>query len=159
MYFEIIRQRLKPHIEMHLSEELAGFRPGRSTVEQIFVWRQLAERYMEAQNGKLVNVFTDFKKAFDRVWHTRMYRVLQHYNIPKKLTALIQNLYSQAASAVRIGVDISDWFHQTVGVRQGCILSPDLFILFLEHVLSEALDVYKEVSVSNGRRVSNLRFA
>ena len=156
---EIIRRRLKPHIEMHLSEEQAGFRPGRSTIEQIFVWRQLAERYIEVQNGELVNVFIDFKKAFDRVWHTGMFRVLQHYNIPRKLTALIQNLYSQAVSAVRIGNDISDWFQQTVGVRQGCILSPDLFNLFLDHVLGEALEAYQGGALASGRRVSNLRFA
>ena len=67
-----------------------------------------AERYIEVQNGELLDVFIDFKKAFDRVWHTGMFRVLQHYNIPRKLTALIQNLYSQAVSAVRIGNDISD---------------------------------------------------
>jgi hypothetical protein len=156
---EIIRRRLKPHIESHLSEEQAGFRPDRSTVEQIFVWRQLAERYIEAQHGELVNVFIDFKKAFDRVWHAGMLRVLQHYNIPRKLTAMIQNLYSQAVSAVRVGTDISDWFRQTVGVRQGCVLSPDLFNLFLEHVLAEALDVYQGGALINGRRVSNLRFA
>ena len=36
---EILRRRLKPHIERHLSEEQVGFRPGPSTVEQIFVWR------------------------------------------------------------------------------------------------------------------------
>jgi hypothetical protein len=156
---EIIRRRLKPHIESHLSEEQAGFRPGRSTVEQIFVWCQLAERYIEAQNGELVNVFIDFKKAFDRVWHTGMFRVMQHYNIPRKITALIQNLYSQAVSAVRVGTDISDWFRQTVGVRQGCVLSPDLFNLFLEHVLGEALDSYQGGALVNGRCVSNLRFA
>jgi hypothetical protein len=156
---EIIRRRLKPHIEMHLSEEQAGFRPGRSTVEQIFMWRQLAERYIEAQDGVLVNVFIDFKKAFDRVWHEGMFRVLQHYNIPRKLTAMIQNLYSQAVSAVRIGSDISEWFRQTVGVRQGCVLSPDLFNLFLEHVLGEALEAYQGGALINGRHVSNLRFA
>jgi Reverse transcriptase (RNA-dependent DNA polymerase)/Endonuclease-reverse transcriptase len=156
---EIIRKRLKPHIENNLSEEQAGFRPGRSTVEQIFVWRQLAERYMEVQNGELVNVFIDFKKAFDRVWHTGMFKVMQHYNIPRKLTALIQNLYSQAVSAVRFGCDISDWFHQTVGVRQGCVLSPDLFNLFLEHVLAQALETYEGGALMNGQRVSNLRFA
>ena len=140
-------------------EEQAGFRSGCSTVEQVFIWRQLAERYMEAQNGKLVNVFIDFKKAFDRVWHTGMFRVLQHYNIPGKLTSLIKNLYSQATSAVRVGADISDWFRQTVGVRQGCILSPDLFNLFLEHVLGEKLEAYTGGALENGRRVSNLRFA
>src|SRR4029077_4502191 len=47
---EVIRRRLKPHVETHLSEEQAGFRPGRSTLEQIFVWRQLAERYIEAHD-------------------------------------------------------------------------------------------------------------
>jgi len=156
---EIIRRRLKPHIESNLSDTQAGFRPGRSTVEQIFVWRQLAERYMEAQNGELVNVFIDFKKAFDRVWHTGMFKVMQHYNIPRKLTALIENLYRQAVSAVRIGCDISGWFSQTVGVRQGCVLSPDLFNLFLDHVLGEALEAYEGGALVNGQRVSDLRFA
>src|SRR3981081_2239995 len=145
---EILRRRLKPHVERHLLEKQAGFRPGRSTVEQIFVWRQLAERYVEAQSGELVNVFIDFKKAFDRVWHLGIFRVLQHYNIPRKLTALIQNLYGQAVSAVRVGADISDWFRQTV-----CVLSPDLFNLFLEHVLGEALEAYRSGALINGRRV------
>src|SRR5437867_6626274 len=76
------------------------------------------------------NVFIDFKKAFDRVWHVGMLRVMRHYNIPAKLCSLIKSLYDQAISAVRVGKDISDWFSQTVGVRQGCTLSPDLFNLF-----------------------------
>ena len=89
---------------MHLSEEQAGFRPGRSTVEQIFVWRQLAERYIEAQNGELVNVFMTSRK---RLIGSGILECIECCNIttyPRKLTALIQNLYSQAASAVRIGV-------------------------------------------------------
>src|SRR5437867_10439681 len=67
-----------------------------------------------------------------------MLRVMRHYNIPAKLCSLIKSLYDQAISAVRVGKDISDWFSQTVGVRQGCTLSPYLFNLFLEHILSEA---------------------
>jgi hypothetical protein len=114
---------------------------------------------MEAQNGKLVNVFIDFKKAFDRVWHTGMFLVLQYHNIPGKLTSLIKNLHSQATSAVRVGADISAWFRQTVGVRQGCILSPNLFNLFLEHLLREALEAYTGRALANGRHISNLRFA
>ena len=69
---EIIRRSLKPYVEAPISEEQAGFRPGLSTIEQIFIWRQITERYMESQNGELVNVFIDFKKAFDKVWHTGM---------------------------------------------------------------------------------------
>jgi hypothetical protein len=158
---EIIRKRLKPYIEGNLSHTQAGFRPGRGTIEQIHTWKQLAERYLETQNGQLVNVFIDFKKAFDRVWHMGMFRVLQHYNIPRKLCTLIKSLYDQAVSAVRIGSDISDWFSQSVGVRQGCILSPDLFNLFLEHILAEAKEAFDtEYGVLvNGERVTDLCFA
>ena len=114
---------------------------------------------MESQNGELVNVFIDFKKAFDRVWHTGLLRVLQHYNVRRKLVSLIQSLYSRAVSAVRVGSDVSGWFNQTVGVRQGCILSPDLFNVFLEHILNEALIAWESGARINGRCVSNLRFA
>src|SRR5437899_11471188 len=90
---EIVRKRLKPYIEANLSQTQAGFRPGRNTVEQIHIWTQLAERYLEIQNGQMVNVFIDFKKAFDRVWHVGMLRVMRHYNIPAKLCSLIESLY------------------------------------------------------------------
>ena len=108
---------------------------------------------------KSMNVFIDFKKAFDRVCHTGLLRVLQHYNIPRKLVSLIQSLCSRAVSAVRVGSDVSSWFNQTVGVRQGCILSPDLFHFFLEHILNEALQTCQGSARINGRCVSNLRFA
>lgn len=158
---EILRNRLKPYIEEKLSNTQAGFRTGRSTIEQIFVWKQLAERYLETQNGCMVNVFIDFKKAFDRVWHLGLVRVLKHYNIPPELCVLIQSLYGQAVSAVRVGADVSEWFPQTVGVRQGCLLSPDLFNLFLEHVLSEAKSSLDDNCgvLANGLRVSDLAFA
>src|SRR2546425_3197919 len=109
----------------------------------------------------MVNVFIDFKKAFDRVWHVGMLRVMRHYNIPAKLCSLIKSLYDQAISAVRVGKDISDWFSQTAGVRQGCTLSPDLFNLFLEHILSEAKEGFDaEFGIrADGERFTDLRFA
>ena len=63
---KILLNRLKPEVEKIIAEEQAGFRPGRSTTEQIFDLRILCERYLQHQQD-LYHVFIDFKKAFDRV--------------------------------------------------------------------------------------------
>ena len=52
---------------------------------------------------------------------------------------MIKNLYDKAASAVLFNSSIGDWFRTTVGVRQGCLLSPTLFKIFLERVITDAL--------------------
>ena len=72
---------------------------------------------------------------------------------------LLEDLYSKSVSAVRIDGELTDWFKVTVGVRQGCNLSPYLFNLILEAMMQEALkNVESGVQIS-GQTVSNLRFA
>ena len=63
---KIILNGLKPEVEKIIAEEQAGFRPGRSTTEQIFNLGILCERYLQHQQD-LYHVFIDFEKAFDRV--------------------------------------------------------------------------------------------
>ena len=65
---KVLLNRLKPQAESIISEEQAGFQSGCSTTEQIFNLRIRCERYLQHQQD-LYHVFTDFKKAFDRVWH------------------------------------------------------------------------------------------
>ena len=68
---KIILNRLKPRAEKIIAEEQAGFRAGRSNTEQILNPRILCEKYLQHQQD-LYHVFTDFKKAFDRVWHAAL---------------------------------------------------------------------------------------
>ena len=70
----------------------------------------------------------------------------------------MRNLYAQEAT-VRTGHGTTDWFQIGQGVRQGCILSPCLFILYAEYILRDAdLDEVQAGIKSAGRYIKNLRY-
>ena len=155
---KVILKRLQPQAEAILSEEQAGFRKGRSTSEQIFNLRVLCEKYR--QLGKPVyHNFVDYKKCFDRIWQEGLWAVLRRYHISAGLINCIEALYASSSSLVRIGEDFSECFPTSVGVRQGCLLSPTLCNIFLENIMAESeveLDTPLKIS---GRVINNLRFA
>ena len=89
------------------------------------------EKYLQHQQD-LYHVLLDFKKAFDKVWHAALWATMKKYDISTKLICVIKNLYDKATSAVLFNGSTGDCFRTTVGVRQGCLLSPTLFNIFLE---------------------------
>ena len=54
-----------------------------------------------------------------------------NYGIPEELVELLEDMYSKSRSPVRVDGELTEWFRVTVGVRQGCGLSPYLFNLIL----------------------------
>ena len=154
---KVILNRLKPQAGEIIAEEQAGFRAGRSTTEQIFNPRILCEKYLQHQQN-LYHVFIDLKKAFDRVWHAALWATMK-YNISANLVRTIEQLYDKATSAVQMNGSIGEWFRTTVGVRQGCLLSPILFNIFLERSMSDALEEHDGNVGIGGRNITNLRFA
>ena len=150
--------RLKPQAEKIIAEEQAGFRAGRSTTEQIFNLRILCEKYLGHQQD-LYHVFIDFKKAFNRVWHAAFWATMKEYNISTNPIQVIKNLYNKVTSVVFFNSSVGDWFRTTVGVRQGCLLSPTLFNIFLERIMTDALEDHEGSVSIGGRTITNLRFA
>ena len=72
---------------------------------------------------------------------------MKKYNISTNLTQVVKNVYNKATSAVLFNGSTGDCFRTTVGVRQGCLLSPTLFNIFLERIMTDALED-NEVTVS-----------
>ena len=155
---KIILSCLKPEVEKIIAAEQARFRPGLSTTEQIFNLRILCERYLQHQHD-LYHVFFDFKKVFHKVWHVALWTTMRLYNINANLINAIQNLYDKATGAVCFNGSTGDWFRTTVKVRQGCLLSPTPFNIFLEIIMADALEDHKSTVSIGGRTISNLRFA
>ena len=144
---KIILNRLQPQAEEIITEEPTGFRPGRSTTEQIFNLRILGEKYLQHQQNHY-HVLIDFKKAFDRVWHEALLASMRTYNINSSIIWAIENLYNKAQRAVLFNGSTGEWFRTTAGVRQGCLLSPTLLNIFLERIMCEALDDHEGRSAS-----------
>ena len=136
---KIILSRLKPQAEKIIAEDQAGFRAGRSTSKQIFNPRILCKKYFQLQKD-LYHVFIDFKKALDRVWHAALWATLKKYNISTNFIRVIKNLYDKATSAVIFNSSLGEWFRTIVGVRKGCLLSPNLLKIFLERIMADAIE-------------------
>ena len=84
---------------------------------------------------------------------------MKKYNINTNLIHVIKNLYNKATSAVLLNSSVGDRFPTKVGVRQGCLLSPTLFNIFLERIMTDALEDHEGTVSIGGRTISNLRFA
>ena len=84
---------------------------------------------------------------------------MKKYNISTNRIRVIKNLYNKATSAVLVNSSIGDWFRTTVGVRQGCLLSPTLFNIFLERIMRDALEDHEGTVSIGGRTITNIRFA
>ena len=80
--------------------------------------------------------------------------------IPDHLTCLLRNLYARQEATVRTAHGTTDWFQIGKGVCQGCILSPSLFNLYAEYIISNVgLDEAQAGIKTAGRNINNLRYA
>ncbi|GFO19544.1 endonuclease-reverse transcriptase [Plakobranchus ocellatus] len=151
----ILMHRMRKSIRPEISPKQFGFMPDKVTRNAIFTLSMLMEGCIEMQKD-LHLCFIDYSKAFDKVRHVELFRMLEKLDIDGKDLRVIRNLYmywDQTAS-VRIEVEHSDFKPIKRGVRQGCVMSPDLFNVYI-------LRNFYGISglKINGEILNNLRYA
>ena len=146
VFLRILLKRMTEKTESFLRPSQFGFRKNRGTVDAIFIVRQILEKARE-RNVKVHLHFIDFKAAFDTIWRKALWKMMRAIGIDPRIVDIVENIYSNAECAVVVNKQITNWFKVKVGVRQGCLLSPVLFNIFLEFVMDElkSLDDHLEL--------------
>ncbi len=113
-----------------LPESQCGFRQERGTTDMIFVARLLQEKCRE-QHQDLYIAFIDLTKAFDTINRDILWKILTKCGCPPKFTGILQGFHDGMTSRVTTGGLVSEPFHVNVGVKQGCVLAPIIFNIYL----------------------------
>ena len=99
------------------------------------VVRFLYDKYVKAGKGKLYSCFVDLRKAFDTVHRSKMfYMLLSEYKIGGKFLRVVMDMYFGNQIHVKTSGGLIEPFFTHVGVKQGCVLSPKFFNLFLNGI-------------------------
>ena len=128
VFARILEKRIRYIVEPQLSENQFGFRKNKGCSDAIFILRQLQEKHIE-WNKPLYMAFIDQERAFDRVVRAELWKCLAERGIFGDLLRAIPSLYICSQAAVRTREGETDWFKVKCGLRQGCVLSPLLFII------------------------------
>ena len=102
IFGRVLINRIRAETEEVLMEEQCGFRRGRGCVDQVFVVRQVCEKYL-AKGKDSFWAFMDLEKAYDRVDRDAMWRMLGIYGVGGKLLSAVKSFYADSKTCVRVG--------------------------------------------------------
>ncbi|VDP60649.1 unnamed protein product [Schistosoma curassoni] len=125
---------MKDCVDVQLRDQQAKFRKDRSCTDQIATLWIIVEQSIEWNSSLYIN-FIDYEIAFDSVDRTTLWKLLRHYGVPQKIVTIIQNSYDGSHWKILHGRQLTTSFEIKTGVRQGCLLSPFLFLLVIDWIM------------------------
>ena len=111
--------------------ERFGFIKGNRTSDNLAVLHSLVDHYCFKHRTKLYVSFIDFEKAYDKINRQVLLSKINKLGVQGNLYNIIESMYQNNQSCIRIGNKKTDFFQVNNGVKQGCVLSPTLFNIFL----------------------------
>ena len=118
---------------LNSTDNQLGFKKGHSTDHCIFALKKFIQ-YYKSNNSPVYSCFLDASKAFDRVNHWTPFRKLLNRGVPVVLIRILLNWYRTQTFCINWGSTTSDFFNVSNSVRQGGILSPYLFIVYIDEL-------------------------
>ena len=131
IYSKVLANRLQPMLASIIHQNQSGFVKGRSIENHIRAIDDIIQ-HATAHNSQGMMVSIDFQKAFDTVSHGSIISALKIFNFGDTFINLVRVLLSNTESCIQNGGWLSKWFKVQQGIKQGCGVSPILFILTAE---------------------------
>ena len=125
---------------INLEDEQQGFRRGRSCINAIFVVRQLAEKVLEF-NKPAFFCFIDIEKALDNIQLEHVLKFFEDHGIPVVFIRLIQEIYRNNYTRIRIKRKLEGMIPVNQGIRQGDSLSPFVLNLVMNELIKDLKNV------------------
>uniref|UniRef100_A0A8C5MA27 Reverse transcriptase domain-containing protein n=1 Tax=Leptobrachium leishanense TaxID=445787 RepID=A0A8C5MA27_9ANUR len=135
LFAKVLATRLQPHIPNLIHCDQVGFVPGREAKDNTIRALQLIHRCRSSGEDFLL-LSTDSEKAFDRVNWDFLFASLAHIGLGPNMQSWVWALYADPSARLCVNGVYSESFKIHNGTRQGCPLSPLLFILSLEPFLA-----------------------
>ncbi|KAK6754740.1 hypothetical protein RB195_013618 [Necator americanus] len=135
----IILDPLIKHREETTRDEQAGFRPGRYTIDQVFIVRRVIEIWQRYSKPMQV-AFLDFEAAFDSPHRGRLLNALRADGVPGKFVRLLDDMNQRTTAAVRTPAGCTTPFEVVTGVRQGAVAGPFLFNFAIDDIMRRTVD-------------------
>ena len=152
----VLLLRLGSRIWPEIGREQFGFVEDAGTRNAIFVLRVITEKAVEMQKD-IYMCFIDYTKTFDKVRHQELFKDLDKLDLYRKDVHLLASLYWNQTACIQRDGEYSEHTKIRRGVRQGSVMSPNLFNYYSEMILQE-LEVEKGLKVG-GQNITNLRYA
>ncbi|MES9879927.1 MAG: reverse transcriptase domain-containing protein, partial [Sedimenticola sp.] len=119
-----------------LSSLQGGFQKGMGCTMTSFLLRE-SIHYAKEQSSKLYVCFLDVQKAFDTVWHDALFHKLDQMNVDPHIIRLLISMYDGAECRVAHNGYSSDWFPVLRGTKQGGVISPFLYLAYIDGLLRD----------------------
>ena len=142
VYSFILNRRLQQWVKENnlTGEHQAGFKQGYSTTDHMFTLLACIQKQFNSNyNRKLYVAFIDFEKAFDSINRFLLWPILIKNRVSGKLFRGIKSMYRCVKARIRCGFKLTDVIRCTAGVKQGDVISPVLFSLFINELAKEII--------------------
>ena len=136
LHGRVIKKRVRAVTECSIGEEQCGFRQGIGCIDQVIVVRQVCKMYL-ANRKDVFWALMDLKMAYDTIDRHDMWQMLRVYRDGGKLLKAVKSFYVDSTACVQVEMDVSEWFPVNVRFRQGCVMSPWLFNVYMDGVVRE----------------------